>query len=101
MSTRRILSIALFMFAAFLGLQGLGAPDWASVLVSVAVGEFLWSKERKRAAREIQNTWLQQMIMSQGLMLEMKLSDMIAQSRQSDIESTEIGAEEESKIHLI
>jgi hypothetical protein len=65
MSIRRMLTVALFMLSAFFGLKGLGAPDWASVLVSVAAGEFLWSKERRRAAREEHNASLRQMIMPQ------------------------------------
>lgn len=76
MSIRRIFTVALFMLAAFFSLRGLGAPEWASVLVSVALGEHLWSKERKRKAREAHHAWLQHTIVTNALMLEMKLSDL-------------------------
>ena len=72
-----MLIIALFMLAAFFGLKGIGAPDWAAVLGSVVVGEFLWWKERKRTAQEDHNTWLQQTTMSNALKLEMKLDELV------------------------
>jgi hypothetical protein len=90
-----MLTVALFMLVAFFGLKGLGAPDWASVLVSVAVGEFLWSKERRRAAREDHNAWLQQMIMTQALMLETKVNDLMIKLQKLDGEMSEANTEQE------
>jgi hypothetical protein len=97
------MTVALFMLAAFFGLKGLGAPDWASILVSVAVGEFLWSKERKRAARENHNTWLKQMITTQTLLVEMKLNDVMARlgKLRGDVAETNHRAESQTKAHLI
>jgi hypothetical protein len=91
------------MLAAFFGLKGLGAPDWASILVSVAVGEYLWSKERKRVARENHNTWLQQMILTQTLPAEMKLNDVLMRLRKLSGDAGEADHEHEAqtKAHLI
>ena len=77
MSIRRILTIALFMLVAFFTLKGLGAPEWAALAVSIAVGQFLWSKERRRAESENQTAWLRQIIMTNALLVEIKLNDVM------------------------
>jgi len=77
MSIRLMLTIAPFMLVALLGLHGLGAPEWAAVSVSIAVGQFLWSKERRRAERENQTAWMRQIIMTNALVVESKLNDVM------------------------
>ena len=77
MPKRRILTIALFMIVAFLGVRGLGGPEWATVLISVAVGEFLWSRTRTRVERQVIHARLQQMIAHDALMLELKLDKLM------------------------
>ncbi len=77
MPIRRILTIALFMITAYLALKGMGAPEWATVLVSVAVGEFLWSRARIRAERQVVHDRLQQMIAHDTLMLKLKLDQLL------------------------
>ncbi len=77
MPIRRILTIALFMIVAFLGFKGMGTPEWATVLVSVAVGEFLWSRERIRAERQVMHDRLQQLRAHDALMLELKLDKLM------------------------
>lgn len=65
------------MIVAFFGLKGMGAPEWATVIVSIAVGEFLWSRERIRFDRQDIHDRLQQMIAHDALMLEMKLDKLM------------------------
>ena len=77
MSIRLMLTIASFMLVAFLGLHGLGAPEWAALAVSIAVGQFLWSQERRRAESENQTAGLRQIIMTNALLVESKLNDVM------------------------
>jgi hypothetical protein len=97
MTIRQMMTIALFMLAAFFGLQALAAPEWAAVLVSVAVGQFLWSKERRRTAREIHSAWLSQMMTSQALILEMKFTAAMEKLEKSSVESADSRIEREAE----
>jgi hypothetical protein len=65
------------MVVAYFSLKGLGAPEWAAIPVSIAVGQFLWSKERTRMERDNQTAWLRQIIMTNALLVEMKLNDVM------------------------
>jgi len=103
MSIRRILTIALFMVVTFLSLKGLGAPEWAAVPVSIAAGQFLWSKERRRAERENQTAWLRQIIMTNALLVEMKLNDVMMKMGKlgGDVGDANDGDEAQTKAQLM
>jgi hypothetical protein len=98
MSIRTMLTIAVFMLAAFLCLHGIGAPEWAAVFVSVAVGEVLWSKERKRAEQEDHNMWLRQVITLNAMKLETKLDDLITALEKVGGDVHESNSEHETQI---
>ena len=95
MSIRRILTIALFMMVTFFSLKALSAPEWAAIPVSIAVGQFLWSKERSRAERETQTAWLRQIIMTNGLLVEMKLNDVLMKLEKLGGDAAEANSEQE------
>jgi hypothetical protein len=103
MSIRHIMTIALFMFLAFFSLRALAAPEWAVVLTVVAVGEFLWSREQRRMARDHDTARLHRMMTAQALMLEMKFPAAIEKLGRAAVESADAGAEREAeaKVHLI
>jgi hypothetical protein len=79
----------------FFSLKGLGAPEWATVLVSIAVGQYLWSKERSRAERETQTAWLRQIIMTNSLLVEMKLNDVMTKLEKLGGDVAEVNGEHE------
>lgn len=103
MSVRKIFTIALFMLVTFFGLKGLGAPEWAAVLVSVAVGQFLWSKESRRAENENQTAWMRQIIMTNALLVESKLNDVMTKLGKisGDVGETNNEQEPQSKAQLM
>jgi hypothetical protein len=91
------------MVVTFFGLKGLRAPEWAAIPVSITVGQFLWSKERSRAEREYQTAWLRQIIMTNGLLVEMKLNDVMLKLGKLDGDVAEADSEHEphTKAQLI
>jgi hypothetical protein len=83
------------MVVTFFGLKGLRAPEWAAIPVSIAVGQFLWSKERSRAEREYQTAWLRQIILTNGLLVEMKLNDVMMKLGKLDGDVAEANSKQE------